>query len=169
MQIRGLVTSQGWHKSPKGSHSAGLMCCQNYTLWWWLWCHLNNVLVTGPLHSQIEKYLIYCSSLTDFLVLVLCDVHNRSHPLNDHQQELTLLERVNPDFTLWLESAWSPLFCHGNVTVDIPRNFVMSITTAQSLISMQSSEKFHFLRFYSILRQPCDVTSSLIYIYQNLE
>lgn len=57
--------------SPKSWNSAGLLRCQKYSLWWWLWCHLSDVLVTRPLHSQIEKYIIYCSSLTDFPVLVL--------------------------------------------------------------------------------------------------
>ena len=37
-------------------------------------------------------------SLTDFLALVLCNVHNSSNPLNK-QQEQTLLEEENSDFS----------------------------------------------------------------------
>ena len=37
-------------------------------------------------------------SLTDFLVLVLCNVHIHSHPLNEQQEQITLLEGGNSAF-----------------------------------------------------------------------
>ena len=54
-------------------------------------------------------------SLTD--LLVLCSVHIRSQPLNDHQEQITLIGEGNSDFTLGMEGAWSPFCCHGNVIV----------------------------------------------------
>ena len=57
-------------------------------------------------------------SLTDFLILVQCIVHIRSHPLNEHPEQIALLGEGNSDFIVWMERAWSPLCCHGNVTVD---------------------------------------------------
>ena len=38
-------------------------------------------------------------SLTDFLVLVLCNVHNSSNSLNKQQEQITLLEEENSDFS----------------------------------------------------------------------
>ena len=37
-------------------------------------------------------------NLTDFLVLVLCNVHISSHPLNKQQEQITLLEGETSDF-----------------------------------------------------------------------
>ena len=67
---------------------------------------------------------------------------------------------------LCIERARSPLCCRGNVMKDMPWNFVMSITTVQSFSSLHkmSSDIFHFLWFYVILCQSCDVTSHLICI-----
>ena len=62
------------------------------------------------------SYLLL-QSLTDFLILVLCNVHIRSHPLNEHQEQIALLGEGNSDFILWMERAWSPLCWHGNVTL----------------------------------------------------
>ena len=56
-------------------------------------------------------------SLTDFLVLALCNVHIWSHTLNEHQVQITLIGQGNCDFTFWMEGAWSPLRCYGNVTL----------------------------------------------------
>ena len=108
--------------------------------------------------------LLQC--LTDFLVLVLCNVHISSHPLNKQQEQITLLEGENSDFIFWMERAWSPLCYHGNVTVKISWDFVVSVTTVQSFSSIQkkSSEIFLFLWFYIILCPQCDVTSYLICI-----
>ena len=50
-------------------------------------------------------------------MLVLCNVHIRSHRLNEHQEQITGIGEGNSDFTLWMEGAWSPLRCYGNVTV----------------------------------------------------
>ena len=62
------------------------------------------------------------------------------------------LKEGNSDVSLWMQWAWTPLCCHGNVKNDMPWNFVISITTVQSFSSMDkmSSEIFHFL-FYIIL------------------
>ena len=45
------------------------------------------------------SYLLL-QSLTDFLVLVLCNVHISSHPLNKQQEQITLLKGEN------LSSEW---------------------------------------------------------------
>ena len=39
-------------------------------------------------------------SLTDFLELMLCNVHISSHALNKQQEQITLLEGENSDFLL---------------------------------------------------------------------
>ena len=49
--------------------------------------------------------------------MVLCNVHIRSHPINERQEQITLIGEGNSDFTLWIERAWSPLCYHRNVTV----------------------------------------------------
>jgi len=110
-------------------------------------------------------------SVTDLLVLVLCNVHISSHPLNKLQEQITLLKGENSDFIFWMERAWSPLCCHGNVRVEISWNFVVSVTTVQSFSSIQkqSSEIFHFLWFYIILCPQRDVTCNPTCINQNPE
>ena len=109
---------------------------------------------------KIKKmpYLLL-ESLTDFLVLVLCNIHISSHPLNKQQEQIRLLEGENSDFIFWTEWAWSPLGCRGNITVEISWNFLMSATTVQSFSSIQKS--LHFLWLYIILCLQCDVTSHL--------
>jgi len=70
------------------------------------------------------------------------------------QEQTTFLEGENSDFIFWMERAWSPLCCHGNVTVEISRNFVLIATTVQSFSSIQKSLQrynFHFLWFYIII------------------
>ena len=57
-------------------------------------------------------------SQTEFLILVLRNVHIPSHPLNKHQEQKALLGKGNSDFILWMVRAWSPLCCHGNVKMD---------------------------------------------------
>ena len=57
-------------------------------------------------------------SHTEFLILVLRNVHIPSHPLNKHQEQKVLLGKGNSDFILWMVKAWSPLCCYGNVIVD---------------------------------------------------
>ena len=57
-------------------------------------------------------------SQTEFLILVLRNVHIPSLPLNKHQEQKALLGKGNSDFILWMVRAWSPLCCHGNVIVD---------------------------------------------------
>ena len=46
---------------------------------------------TSTFHKWKIPYLLL-QSLTDFLVLVLCNVHIHSHPMNQQQEQLTLLE-----------------------------------------------------------------------------
>ena len=60
--------------------------------------------------------LLLQSLLTDLLVPVLCNGHIRSHALNEHEEQITLIGKGNSDFTLWMEGALSPLRCYGNVT-----------------------------------------------------
>ena len=68
-------------------------------------------------NEQVQYVYHCCLCLTDFLMIMLCKGHIRSHPLNEHQEQITLIGEGNPDFTLWMERAWSPLCCYGNVTV----------------------------------------------------
>ena len=42
--------------------------------------------------SHATKIVPCKSALTDLVVLVLCDVQNRSHLLNEQQEQITLLE-----------------------------------------------------------------------------
>ena len=55
-------------------------------------------------------------SLTDFLVLVLCNVHIRSHPLNEQQEQIILLEKGKLSFSTLngesLEPILLPWKCH---------------------------------------------------------
>ena len=88
-------------------------------------------------------------SLTDFLVLVLCNGHIRSQPLNEHQEQITLIKLERE--TLILPFGWRGPGAHC-VAMEtsqwaILRNFVMSITTVKSFSSTQKkySEIFHFL------------------------
>ena len=69
--------------------------------------------------------------IRDLLVLVPCDIHIHSHLLNEQHRQRTLPGGY------WMVRAWSPLCCHGNVTVDILWNFVMRVTTIQSFSSIQ--------------------------------
>ena len=48
------------------------------------------------------------------------------------QEQTTFLEGEHSDFIFWMERAWNPLCCHGNVTVEISRNLVLIATTVQS-------------------------------------
>ena len=53
------------------------------------------VMTTSPFKSTMLKWKIaylLLQSLTDFLVLVLCNVHISSHPLNKQQEQITLPE-----------------------------------------------------------------------------
>jgi len=70
----------------------------------------------------------------------------------------------NSGFTLWMERNWSPLPWHGNVTKDIPWN----CTKFQFYTLNFFRDFIHFLWFYIILWQSCDVTSQLICINQIL-
>ena len=103
---------------------AGLMYWKNYTLQYCLWCNHSNKLFIRPLPSQ--KILICCSNgLTDFLVLVLCDIllslFAHTHWMNSTcKYSNTFWKRktlILPWF--WMERASSPFCCHGNATVDI--------------------------------------------------
>ena len=119
---------------------------------------------------KIKNALFGAPECNDLIVLVLCNVHISSHPLNKQEVQITLLEGENSDFIFWMERAWSPLCCHGNVTVGISWNFVVSTSTIHSFNSIQkkSSYIFHFLWFYIILC-PRGVKTNLICINQNLE
>ena len=51
------------------------------------------ILVTRYQTSTLLKWrlpYLLLQSLTDFLMLVLCNVHIRSHPLNEQQKQITL-------------------------------------------------------------------------------
>ena len=99
------------------------------------------VFISPDLYLPKMKTALYVApEFTDFLVLVLCNVHIRLH------QEGTTRAN-NSDFPLWMEIACSPLCCHRKFTVEISWNFVMSVTTVQSFSSIQKkpSEIFHFL------------------------
>ena len=87
-------------------------------------------------------------SLTDFLVLVMCNIHISSHPLNKQQEQITLPEGKNSDFIFWMEITWSPLCCHGNVMKLCGE---CNNCTKFQFYTKKSSEIFHFLWFYIIL------------------
>ena len=48
-------------------------------------------------------------SLADFLVFVLCNVHIRSHPLNEQQEQITLLEGGKLWFSTLNEESLEPI------------------------------------------------------------
>ena len=48
-------------------------------------------------------------SLTDFLVLVPCNVHIGSHSLNKQQEQITLLEGENTDFIFFNGKGLEPI------------------------------------------------------------
>ena len=49
---------------------------------------------------KMKSAYLLLKSLTDFLVLVLCNVHISSHPLNKQEGQIALLEEEeNSDFT----------------------------------------------------------------------
>jgi len=89
---------------------------------------------------KMKTALFVAPEFTDFLVLVLCNVHIRLH------QESTTRAN-NSDFPLWMEIACSPLYCHRKFTVEISWNFVMSVTTVLSFsyIQKKSWEIFNFV------------------------
>ena len=60
-----ILSLQGWN-------FAELMCCKNYTLCWWLWCHHSNLLVSRPLPSQNEKCPICCFRLKHTFLCLCC-------------------------------------------------------------------------------------------------
>ena len=49
---------------------------------------------------KMKTALFVAPELTDFLVLVLCNVFIRSQLLNEQQEQITLLEGGNSDFFL---------------------------------------------------------------------
>ena len=81
-------------------------------------------------------------SLMDLLLIVLCNVHIHSYPLNEKQEQVTPPKGGKP-----LNGEGLELSYHGNVTVDVSSNFLMSETTVQSVSSIRkrSSEILHFL------------------------
>ena len=98
-----------------------------------------------------------------------CAVHSRSHTLNEQQEQITVLEGGK----LWFYPliGEGTLWCHGNVTVDISWNFVMSKTAVQSFSSIQkkSCEILYFLRFFITMSALWRHKSSIIIcINQNL-
>ena len=83
-------------------------------------------------------------------MLVQCNVYILAHPLNEQQEQITILDEENSDFTLRMERVWSPFCYHGNVTVDISRNFVTIVSTVQSFSSIQKkSSEIFFCDFIS--------------------
>ena len=110
-------------------------------------------------------------SQTEFLILVLCNVHIRLHPLDKHQEQIALLGEGNSDFILWMVRAWSPLCCHGNVVVDHNMKLCdeYNNSTKFQVYTEKGLRDIPFFLFYIILRPSCDVTSLLLCINQNLE
>ena len=73
----------------------------------------NRYDVTIATYSLTDLYL---PKITDFLVLVLCNVHISTHPLNKQQEQITLLEGEKRWFYLLngegLEPIMLPWKCH---------------------------------------------------------
>ena len=92
-------------------------------------------------------------SLRDFHVLVLCNVHIHSHPLNEQQEQITLLEGRK----LWfyflngqgLEPIVLPWKCQSGHIMELCDE--CNNCTKFSSIQKKSSEIFHFLWFYIIV------------------
>ena len=62
---------------------------------------------------KIKKNTLLFLQRTSFLVLMLCDVHIRSHLLNEHKEQITLYLKVgNSDFTTVQEPIVFPWKCH---------------------------------------------------------
>ena len=135
-------------------------------------------------------------SLTDFHLLLLWKVHNRSQPRNEKPEQITLLE----EWKLWfyplngegLEPIVLPWKCHsgpqaliynrvvslGCLWVDMElcdecNNCTFSFIQIQLVVSVlyrkKSWEIFNFLWFFTTLCPRCHVTSDLICINQHLE
>ena len=54
-------------------------------------CHHSNILLSDLYLPQIKK-MPYLLLQSHFLVLVVCNVRIRLHPLNEQQEQITLLE-----------------------------------------------------------------------------
>ena len=104
-----ILNLQGWN-------FARLMYFNNYTF-------NSGYDVTIATYSLLDLSLpkrklpfLLLQSLTDLLVLVLCNVHIRSHPLNEQQKQITLLEGGKVWFSTWngesLEPILLPWKCH---------------------------------------------------------
>ena len=81
-------------------------------------------------------------------MLVLCNFHIRSHPLNEHQQQIALIEEGKSGFTLWMERPGAHCVAMETSQWAISWNFVMSITTAKSFISIQRDIPFFVIKHH---------------------
>ena len=105
---------------------------------------------------KMKTALFVAPEFNKLCVFGLCNVHIRSHPLSEQQEQMTLSWRRK---TLIFPFKWC---CHGNVTVDMPWNFVMSVITVLSFSSIQE-KMWEILTFFVILHQcpHCEITSHL--------
>ena len=99
---------------------------------------------------------------------MLCNVHIRSHPLNDNQEQITLSNEENSDFTVWMGRTWSPLCCHGNVTVDMELCDEYKNCRKFQFYAEKDSRGIPFVVILHHFVRTFNVTSPLICINKNL-
>ena len=106
-----------------------------------------------------------------FFVLVLCNVHIRSHPLNEQHEQITLFEGGKLWFYLLNgyspEPTVLPWKCHSGHIMELCDE--CNNCTKFQFCTKKSSEIFHFLWFYIIFCPHCDATSHLICRNQNFK
>ena len=107
-------------------------------------------------------------SVTDLLVLVLCNVHISSHPLNKQQEQITLPEGEKLWFYLLngegLEPIMLPWKCHGGNIMKL-----CGECNNHRKFQFYTKQIFRDIPIFCDFTSFCVVTSHLICINQNLE
>ena len=157
-----IINLQGWNFARQGWNLARLMYCKKYTLWYWLWCHHSNMLITRPLPSQNEKCLIFVAPESNRLSCasaVECP-YIYSHPLNEQQEQMTILEGGKfwfyPLNGEGLEPILLPWKCYSGHSMEYCD--VMRVTTVQTF----SVPHRKSLQIYCIF---CDFTKDFAIVF----
>ena len=125
------------------------------------------------LRHQTSTFLkmknLLLQSLTDFLVL--CNVYIRSHPLNDQQEQITLLEGgkrwfypLNGEGPKYIVLPWKR---HSGYTMELCDE--CNNCTKFQFYTENVLRDIQFFLFYITLCPHCDVTSPRIHINQTIE
>ena len=109
--------------------------------------------------------------LTHFLLLVLCNVRICSHPLNEQQDQITLLDGGKLSFSSLngesLEPIVLPWKCHSGHIMEL-----CDECNNCTKFKLYTEKVVRDIKFFVMLHHLCpqnDVTSHLICINQNLE